>query len=204
MDIKFLDPYFRPVFEYFDLKKKCIVPFTRGRERSRPISSIVDEVKKLSESGIREVMLLGQNVNSYLDKSEFTSAATTGPDLSTTASKTELSRGFRANYKLKSTAGARTFVELLDRVSRVNPELRVRFTSPHPKDFPDQLLHLIRDRPNICRTMHLPAQSGSSSCLERMRRGYTREAYLDLAARIREIVPDMAFTSDFIAGIRKF
>ncbi len=140
--------------------------------------------------------MLGQNVNSYLDKSE--SQKSGNPSTSTT--KTELSKGFKANYKLKTRDGARTFVDLLDKVSQVNPEMRVRFTSPHPKDFPDHLLQLIRDRSNICKTMHLPAQSGSTTCLERMRRGYSREAYLGLVSKMKEIMPDIALTSDFIAG----
>jgi tRNA A37 methylthiotransferase MiaB len=117
-----------------------------------------------------------------------------------TFTKTELSKGFKANYKLKTIDGARTFIDLLDTMSQVDPEMRVRFTSPHPKDFPDHLLQLIRDRPNICKTMHLPAQSGSTACLERMRRGYSREAYLDLVSKIKETIPDIALTSDFIAG----
>lgn len=119
---------------------------------------------------------------------------------SSESKKVELSQGFKTNYKLKSIGSGKTFVDLLDAVSLVNPEIRIRFTSPHPKDFPHQLIELIRDRPNICKTLHLPAQSGSTSCLERMRRGYTREAYLNLVDKIRSMIPSIAFTSDFIAG----
>lgn len=125
--------------------------------------SIVDEVKKLSEMGIREVTLLGQNVNSYCDRQEKVDV-----DGQPDAAKPTLSRGFTTIYKRKAT-GTR-FTHLLDQVSAVDPEMRVRFTSPHPKDFPDDLLDLMQSRPNIAKNIHLPAQSGSSSCLERMRR----------------------------------
>ncbi|XP_076232770.1 CDK5RAP1-like protein isoform X2 [Calliopsis andreniformis] len=169
----------------------CIVPFTRGRERSRPIESIIREVQSLSDDGVKEVMLLGQNVNSYRDtsQSDFFTAAST---------ETHLAKGFKTVYKSKK--GGRRFCDLLDEVSRVNPEIRIRFTSPHPKDFPDEVLQLIAERPNICKEIHLPAQSGNSSVLERMRRGYTREAYLDLVHHIRDIVPNIYLSSDFIAG----
>ena len=173
----------------------CIVPFVRGRERSRPIASILDEVKQLSDSGIKEVMLLGQNVNSYQDLSGIKDEQ---DKLEAKKNAVVLSKGFKTVYKPKF--GGRHFVDLLDSVSSINPEMRVRFTSPHPKNFPDDLLALMKERPNICKTIHLPAQSGSSSCLERMRRGYTREAYLDLVQKIREMIPDIGFTSDFIAG----
>lgn len=135
------------------------MPFVRGRERSRPISSIVDEVKRLSDMGIKEVTLLGQNVNSYCDR-------TIQQQLDDAY---EMSKGFRTVYKKKKSTGAR-FTHLLEQVSSVDPEMRIRFTSPHPKDFPDDLLDLMRSRPNIAKNIHLPAQSGSSSCLERMRR----------------------------------
>ncbi|XP_001607691.1 CDK5 regulatory subunit-associated protein 1 [Nasonia vitripennis] len=171
----------------------CIVPFTRGRERSRPISSILDEVQQLSDQGIKEVTLLGQNVNSYRDISEskyYTSADT--------PQKTNLVKGFNTVYKTK--LGGLRFSHLLDKVSLINPEMRIRFTSPHPKDFPDEVIHLIAERPNICKQIHLPAQSGSTDVLTRMRRGYSREAYLDLVYHIRNIIPDIAISSDFIAG----
>lgn len=168
----------------------CIVPFVRGRERSRPIASLVDEIRQLSESGVRQVTLLGQNVNSYRDLSESQHSAA--------RSSTHLSAGFRENYRAKS--GGSRFADLLDRVSLVDREMRIRFTSPHPKDFPPAVLDLIAERPNICRHIHLPAQSGNSAMLERMRRGYTREAYLELVDEIRARIPDVALTSDFIAG----
>lgn len=166
----------------------CIVPFTRGRERSRDVASIVEEVRKLAEEGVKEITLLGQNVNSYRDTSEgeFSSAANS------------LAPGFSTIYKRKE--GGLRFADLLDRVSSVAPEVRFRFTSPHPKDFPEELLHLIKERANICKSIHLPAQSGSTAVLERMRRGYSREAYLDLVAHIREVIPGVALSSDFITG----
>lgn len=169
----------------------CIVPFTRGRERSRPIASILDEVRQLSDQGVKEITLLGQNVNSYRDlsQSEF---------VVPTDTQTHLAKGFKTVYKNKK--GGLRFSDLLDKASLVNPEIRIRFTSPHPKDFPDEVLHLIAERPNICKQIHLPAQSGNSAVLDRMRRGYTREAYLDLVYHIRNILPNIYLSSDFIAG----
>ncbi|KAJ2548185.1 hypothetical protein IWW35_004304 [Coemansia sp. RSA 1878] len=169
----------------------CIVPFTRGTERSRDIDSIVEEVRVLSQQGIREVTLLGQNVNSYRDTSQSGAFETQGYGA-------DLSRGFSTIYRRKE--GGRRFAELLHRVAQVDPEMRVRFTSPHPKDFPDELLYVIRDNPNVCRNIHLPLQSGSTSCLERMRRGYSREAFLDLVLHIRKVIPDVTFSTDVIAG----
>uniref|UniRef100_A0A8C3MQ06 Mitochondrial tRNA methylthiotransferase CDK5RAP1 n=2 Tax=Geospiza parvula TaxID=87175 RepID=A0A8C3MQ06_GEOPR len=167
----------------------CIVPFTRGRERSRPIASILQEVRMLSDQGVKEVTLLGQNVNSFRDLSEvqFQSVAAPG-----------LSRGFSTVYKAK--AGGLRFSHLLDQVSRIDPEMRIRFTSPHPKDFPDEVLQLIQERHNICKQLHLPAQSGSTRVLEAMRRGYTREAYLELVHHVRDSIPGVSLSSDFIAG----
>ncbi|TQD92740.1 hypothetical protein C1H46_021665 [Malus baccata] len=169
----------------------CIVPFTRGRERSRPVESIVREVGELWEEGVKEVTLLGQNVNSYNDASENEKEVETGNNW-------RYSEGFSSMCKVKKV-GSR-FADLLDRLSTEYPEMRFRYTSPHPKDFPDELLYLMRDRPNICKSIHLPAQTGSSAVLERMRRGYTREAYLDLVQKIRRIIPDVGISSDFICG----
>ncbi|VDP86779.1 unnamed protein product [Echinostoma caproni] len=156
----------------------CIVPFVRGRERSRPLRSIVDEARQLVDEGVKEVTLLGQNVNSYCDRS-----ADTVP--LTQAVSATLSPGFRTVYRPKQ--GGWRFVDLLDEVSRISPELRVRFTSPHPKDFP--VLQLIGERANICSHLHLPAQSGSRTVLERMGRGYSPEAYLNLVHTVRQIIP---------------
>lgn len=168
----------------------CIVPFTRGRERSRPVESIVREVAELWKEGVKEVTLLGQNVNSYNDTS---GAEEVEPGLNW-----KYSDGFSSKCKVKNM-GLR-FADLLDRLATEFPDMRFRYTSPHPKDFPDELLYVMRDRFNICKSIHLPAQSGSSTVLERMRRGYTREAYLDLVKKIRTIIPDMGISSDFICG----
>lgn len=141
----------------------CVVPFTRGRERSRPMSSILNEIDQLREQGYKEVSLLGQNVNSYkYEEIDFT--------------------------------------RLMDEASARNPEVRFRFSSPHPKDFPEPLLHLIAERPNLCNYIHIPAQAGSDTMLERMRRPYTRENYLKLIDRMREIIPDVSLSTDIIAG----
>lgn len=141
----------------------CVVPFTRGRERSRPMESILKEIQQLSDEGYKEVTLLGQNVNSYKD-------------------------------------GENTFTALMDAASLINPEIRFRFSSPHPKDFPDDLLHLIAERPNLCNYIHIPAQAGSDSMLERMRRPYTREQYLDLITKMKRIIPGLSLSTDIIAG----
>ncbi|KAM7520135.1 hypothetical protein LguiB_019097 [Lonicera macranthoides] len=169
----------------------CIVPFTRGRERSRPVESIVKEVAELWNEGVKEVTLLGQNVNSYNDASGVEKEVEPGANW-------KLSEGFSSKCKVKNM-GSR-FADLLDRLSTEFPEMRFRYTSPHPKDFPDELLYIMRDRYNICKSIHLPAQTGSSTVLERMRRGYTREAYLDLVQKIRSIIPDVGISSDFICG----
>ena len=167
----------------------CIVPFTRGKERSRPVDSIEQEVRNLVEQqGIKEVTLLGQNVNSFRDLSKETQEPVAA----------QIVPGFKTVYKTK--LGGLRFAELLERVANISPELRIRFTSPHPKDFPDAVLDVIKKYPNICKSLHIPAQSGSSSVLERMRRGYTREAYLELVKHIRETLPGVSLSSDFICG----
>ncbi|MFI3324017.1 MAG: tRNA (N6-isopentenyl adenosine(37)-C2)-methylthiotransferase MiaB [Rikenellaceae bacterium] len=141
----------------------CVVPYTRGRERSRDAETIVAEARSLFENGYREVTLLGQNVNSY--------------------SSEEVN-----------------FPELMRRVAAISPLLRVRFATSHPKDMSDELLEVIAATPNICRAIHLPAQSGSTAMLERMNRKYTREWYLGRVEAIRRIIPDCAITTDIIAG----
>jgi tRNA-N(6)-(isopentenyl)adenosine-37 thiotransferase enzyme MiaB len=168
----------------------CIVPFTRGKERSRPIKSIVQEVTQIIKTHkIKEITLLGQNVNSYRDTSEIDG---NGQQIVATVP------GFKTVYKPK--LGGLRFDELLERVANIDQEVRIRFTSPHPKDFPEKVLETIRQYPNICKSIHLPAQSGNSAVLERMRRGYTREAYLDLVQEIRRILPEVSLSSDFICG----
>jgi tRNA-N(6)-(isopentenyl)adenosine-37 thiotransferase enzyme MiaB len=168
----------------------CIVPFTRGRERSRNMQSILDEVRLLSDQGFKEVVLLGQNVNSYNDRSLVDSDPNT--------EEVKIVPGFSTVYK-RPKAGI-SFAELMDKASQINPEMRIRFTSPHPKDFPDELLQVMRDRPNLCKSIHIPAQSGSTTVLDRMRRGYSREAYLSLIEHIRDILPGVSLSSDFISG----
>jgi len=166
----------------------CIVPFTRGQERSRPVDTIVDEVRHLVDQGVKEVTLLGQNVNSYRDTCQ----------LAHSTSVTNNSAGFNSIYKPK--VGGLRFADLLERVAAVSPEVRVRFTSPHPKDFPDEVLSLIASQHNICKHLHLPAQCGSSRILEAMRRGYTREAYLQLVDKVRGVIPGITLSGDMIAG----
>ncbi|XP_053687507.1 CDK5RAP1-like protein [Sabethes cyaneus] len=168
----------------------CVVPFTRGRERSRPISSIKEEVLYLQAKGIKEVTLLGQNVNSYRDMS--------GNQEGSEKQATILADGFKTVYKTK--IGGLRFSELLTELAETVPDMRIRFTSPHPKDFPKEVLQTIARYPNVCSSLHLPAQSGSNTVLERMRRGYTREAYLSLVSEIRALIPDVTLSSDFICG----
>ena len=179
----------------------CIVPFVRGRERSRDHLSIVEEVKRLSEQGIKEITLLGQNVNSYAAFSRGE-----GGDLPKRSDAQHqdgfeaYAKGFKSVYKPKRS-GSVSFAELLSLVAEaVDPEVRVRFTSPHPKDFNDEVLQLIKRYPNVCNQLHMPAQSGSSSCLERMRRGYTREAYIELIDKARNLIPNLAISTDLISG----
>ncbi|KRX13625.1 CDK5 regulatory subunit-associated protein 1 [Trichinella nelsoni] len=153
----------------------CVVPFTRGFEKSRP--------------GVKEVTLLGQNVNSYCDAD----ASSTIVD-----GQLYLANGF-VNVVKRKKCGIR-FAELLQRLSNINNNVRIRFTSPHPKDFPDEVLDVIRNHPNICNSVHLPAQSGSNNVLQRMHRGYTVEAYMNLVEKIKDKIPGVTLTSDFISG----
>lgn len=169
----------------------CIVPFTRGKERSRPIKSIEIEIRELVQKhGVKEITLLGQNVNSYRDLSEDTKR--------NTVEELKIVQGFKTVYKQK--IGGLRFHELLERIANFAPETRLRFTSPHPKDFPVEVLETIKKYPNICKSLHLPAQSGNSMVLERMRRGYTREAYMNLVREVRKILPGVSLSSDFICG----
>jgi len=141
----------------------CVVPYTRGRERSRDPQTIVEEARALFENGYREVTLLGQNVNSY-------------------------------------NCSDATFPELMDRVASIDPLLRVRFATSHPKDLSDSLLEVMAAHPNICRCIHLPVQSGSNRMLKAMNRKYTVEWYLDRVDSIRRHMPDCSITTDVIAG----
>ncbi len=177
----------------------CVVPYTRGRERSRDPETILREVRELFEAGYREVTLLGQNVNSY----SFTAPQTADSKGCTQPAAGD--GGWLTNSQASSVGdGEETdvvdFPELLRRVASVDPSLRVRFATSHPKDLSDSLLRAITENPNICRAIHLPAQSGSSRMLEAMNRKYTREWDLGRVEAIRRIVPEAAVSTDIIAG----
>ncbi len=145
----------------------CIVPYTRGRERSRDVDSILNEIRDMREKGFREVTLLGQNVNSYSFEKD----------------------GVTVNFPM-----------LLEKVANEAPNMRIRFVTSHPKDMSDETLRVIAAHNNICKYIHLPAQSGSSKILKVMNRKYTREWYLDRIAAIRRIVPDCAISTDLFCG----
>ena len=155
----------------------CVVPFTRGRERSRDAESIINECKDLFEEGYKEVTLLGQNVDSY-----YYLIPNPSPQVE------------------KGETAPITFAALLELVARISPELRVRFSTSHPKDITDDVLHTIAKYENICNNIHLPVQSGSSRILQLMNRTYTSEWYLGKVKRIREIIPDCGISSDVITG----
>ena len=152
----------------------CVVPFTRGRERSRDAESIVRECRELFEQGYREVTLLGQNVDSYYWNP--------------------------GDSHLPHGGDPVTFADLLAKVALIHPDLRVRFSTSHPKDITDAVLHTMASYENICRYIHLPVQSGSTRILQLMNRTYTREWYMAKVNRIREIMPDCGLSSDVIAG----
>lgn len=145
----------------------CIVPYTRGRERSRDMDSIVEEVKKLYQQGYKEVTLLGQNVNSY---------------------------------KFEQDGVVVSFPQLLEQVALAVPNMRIRFTTSHPKDLSDDLLYVMAKYDNLAKWIHLPVQSGSTTVLQRMNRRYTREWYLDRVAAIRRILPEASITTDIMCG----
>lgn len=160
----------------------CVVPYTRGAERSRDPYSIAREARELFENGYKEVNLLGQNVDSYLWK-ECREGAAEG------VSAGDAKEGEVVN-----------FARLLEMVAAISPELRVRFSTSHPKDISDEVISTIAAHENICRHIHLPVQSGSSRILEKMRRKYDREWYLERVAKIREVMPDCGLSTDVIAG----
>jgi tRNA-2-methylthio-N6-dimethylallyladenosine synthase len=147
----------------------CVVPFTRGRERSRDPFTVVSEAAHLFDRGFREVTLLGQNVDSY-------------------------------KWQHPETQEIYTFAKLLEMVALIHPDLRVRFSTSHPKDMTDDVLHVMAGHENICKYIHLPVQSGSSRVLSLMNRTYDREWYINRIEAIRTIVPDCAVSSDIIAG----
>jgi len=168
----------------------CVVPFTRGRERSRDPHSIVNEAKELFENGYREVTLLGQNVDSYKWQ-----APPNLPDGEEIRIANTISLPFG-----EGQGGAVTFAQLLEMVAKVHPDLRIRFSTSHPKDMTDEVLHTIAKYENICNYIHLPVQSGNSELLEKMNRGYSREWYLNRIEAIRKIIPDCGISTDTISG----
>ncbi len=141
----------------------CVVPFTRGRERSRSLTSIITELEDLSKRGFKDVSLLGQNINSYLDDKN-------------------------------------DFADLLAAAAKVDPTMRIRFTTSHPQDLSDKLLYTIAEYPNLCNYIHLPVQSGSNRILELMNRTYTVEHYLELIEKAKKIIPGVSFSTDIISG----
>ena len=145
----------------------CIVPYVRGRERSRKPSDILKEVQSLAEEGYKEITLLGQNVNSYKGSGE---------------------------------NGINTFAELLTEINKINGIERIRFISPHPKDFTDDVISAIKKCEKICKIIHLPLQSGSSNVLKAMNRRYTKEKYLELVEKMKTEIPDILFSTDIIVG----
>jgi len=171
----------------------CVVPFTRGRERSRDPESIIHECQSLFANGYREITLLGQNVDSY----------TYHQDPEERKFPSNLQNPGFDNRKQLTGVNSNTpvsFAALLERVAMISPELRVRFSTSHPKDITDEVLHTINRYENICNYIHLPVQSGSTRLLELMNRGYSREWYFEKVDRIRAIIPDCGLSSDIIAG----
>ncbi|MDX2286557.1 MAG: tRNA (N6-isopentenyl adenosine(37)-C2)-methylthiotransferase MiaB [Bacteroidia bacterium] len=166
----------------------CVVPFTRGRERSRDPHSIVQECRDLYEAGYREVTLLGQNVDSYLWSAD-----------ESLKGKAQIVKALESG-SLEDPAALTGFADLLAMVAEIAPDLRVRFSTSHPKDITDEVLFTMARYPNICNYIHLPVQSGSSRILGLMNRGYTREWYEEKVRRIREIVPGCAISTDIITG----
>lgn len=163
----------------------CIVPYTRGRERSRDVESILREVRDLHEHGYKEVTLLGQNVNSYLGELK---------------SKNEKVNSEGNDGKADAKSEKVAFPALLRMVAESVPDMRIRFTTSHPKDMSDDTLRVIAEMPNICHHIHLPVQSGSDRILKLMNRKYTREWYMDRVKAIRRIIPDCAISTDIFVG----
>lgn len=199
----------------------CVVPYTRGRERSRDPLTVEREVRELFNNGYREVTLLGQNVNSYLwtggaaDRGTGTTpnnlVSTTGSnDAADSGNHPEAENGSNlatesGNHQEADGGNGRDiapvrFEELLARIANISPDLRVRFATSHPKDMSDALLKTMAAFPNLCRSIHLPVQSGSTAVLKRMKRGYTREIYEDRVRAIRKYLPEATISTDIIAG----
>ncbi len=166
----------------------CVVPYTRGRERSRSVENVVEETRRLAGEGFKQVTLLGQNVNSYFWPLPEEVAKTPSALVST------------EGRNQQGVATGLDFADLLEAVSGVEGIARVRFISPHPKDFPDKLLEVVARNPKVCKHIHLPLQSGSNRILGLMDRTYTREEFLALAEKIRRLIPRVALSTDAIVG----
>ncbi|MDO5075220.1 MAG: MiaB/RimO family radical SAM methylthiotransferase [Bacteroidales bacterium] len=182
----------------------CIVPYTRGRERSRSVESIINECRDLEQRGFKEVTLLGQNVNSYKARRDSSSETENAP---TEADPMQAMQAAIEETRIQSTEAQAAFnpeyvyfPELLRTVARAVPGMRIRFSTPHPKDMSDATLRVIAEEPNVCRHIHLPVQSGSDVILKKMNRKYNREWYLGRVQAIRDIVKDCAISTDIFAG----
>lgn len=163
----------------------CIVPYVRGREKSREPQNIINEIEELAKNGYKEITLLGQNVNSYLvnEKSK-------NPDLKYEVTISKKSESMVVN----------SFATLLYAINEIDGIERIRFISPHPKDFTDDVIEAIKDCDKVCKLIHLPLQSGSTNVLSKMNRKYTKEQYLNLAYKIKEKIPEVRFSTDIIVG----
>lgn len=163
----------------------CIVPYVRGREKSREPQNIINEIEELAKNGYKEITLLGQNVNSYLvnEKSK-------NPDLKYEVTISKTSESMVVN----------SFATLLYAINEIDGIERIRFISPHPKDFTDDVIEAIKNCDKVCKLIHLPLQSGSSNVLNKMNRKYTKEQYLNLAYKIKEKIPEVRFSTDIIVG----
>lgn len=169
----------------------CVVPFTRGRERSRNPESIVKEVQDLFDAGYREVTLLGQNVDSYLWN---------GGGQKKDLSKETVNAALNHQLPEAEQKNFTTFADLMEMVAMVNADMRVRFSTSNPRDMTDAVIHVMAKHENICNYIHLPVQSGSTTMLERMNRGYSREQYMQRIESIRTIIPDCGISTDIITG----
>ena len=174
----------------------CVVPYTRGKERSRDPESIVREAQELFDKGFREVTLLGQNVNSYRWEAESGKRKAESGEWGTEIGERKSENGDES----VGSVGSVGFPELMERVAEVSPLLRVRFATSHPKDLSDELLRVMAQHDNICKCIHLPVQSGSERILKLMNRRYTPEWYLNRIEAIRHYLPDCSITTDVIAG----
>lgn len=163
----------------------CIVPYVRGREKSREPQNIINEIEELAKNGYKEITLLGQNVNSYLvnEKSK-------NPDLKYEVTISKTSESMVVN----------SFATLLYAINEIDGIERIRFISPHPKDFTDDVIEAIKNCDKVCKLIHLPLQSGSTNVLNKMNRKYTKEQYLNLAYKIKEKIPEVRFSTDIIVG----